>query len=206
MQFTVLIPVYNTPANHLQECWQSIQNQTVKPTEVIFIDDGSTDSLTIYWLDDMLKSGQAIVKTLDKNYGVSHALNVGHGICNTEWIALHGSDDVSHKNRFERQLFELSIRPNYDVIGTQLEAFWDSDPKRKRILRTNHKTFPKAANGWHVNHGTVIYRNSKVKEIGGYNIELRRGQDIDLFNRMILAGHKFYNLHDILYKWRRYIR
>jgi glycosyltransferase involved in cell wall biosynthesis len=201
-EFTVLIPVYNTKASHLQECWQSINSQTLKPKEVIFIDDGSTNLETIRFLDSV----NATVKTLDRNYGVSHALNVGHGLCSTEWVALQGSDDLSKVNRFEKQAAFIELKPNIDCLGTQIHAFYDHDPKRKSIFTSQHKAIPKAGRGWQTNHGTVMYRNSVIKEIGGYNVDLRRAQDIELFNRLMVAGKKLYNLHDTLYYWRRYLR
>lgn len=206
LEFTVLIPVYNTKVLHLEECWQSLQNQTLKPKEIIIVDDGSTDAATINYLDSLSRNGLAVVKTLDKNYGTSHALNVGHGICTTEYIALQGSDDISNPKRFEKQITAAMQRPDLDVIGTQIQAFYDHDPKRKNLFRSNHKSKPKPGLGWQTNHGTVLYKNSAVKAVGGYNVEKRRAQDIDLFNRMMNAGHKFYNLHEVMYLWRRYLR
>lgn len=206
MDFTVLIPVFNTKAEHLEECWQSLKSQTVKPKEVIFIDDGSTNLCTIHFLEKLMKSGEAVVKTLDKNSGTSHALNVGHGICTTDWIALQGSDDISLRQRFERQVFYMNLKPHLDVIGTQLKAFYDHDEKRKSIFTSAHKALPKSGKGWQTNHGTVMYRNDAVKSVGGYNIELRRAQDVDIFNRMMSAGKNFYNLHEVHYLWRRYLR
>lgn len=204
LDFTVLIPVFNTKVYHLNECWQSMQNQTLKPKKIILIDDGSTDIDTINWLES--KKDVATVKTLDKNRGTSHALNVGHSLCETEYIALQGSDDISHNTRFERQAIEALKKPNVDVIGTQIAAFYDHDIKRKRLPMPIHAARPIAGKGWQTNHGTVLYKNSAVQSVGGYNVDLRRAQDIDLFNRMMKAGLKFYNLHEVLYLWRRYLR
>ena len=42
IKVTVAVPVYNC-AEYLNECIDSILNQTLKDIEVILIDDGSTD-------------------------------------------------------------------------------------------------------------------------------------------------------------------
>ena len=43
LKFSVLIPVYNTE-KYLEECLQSILNQTYQDFEIIIVDDGSSDS------------------------------------------------------------------------------------------------------------------------------------------------------------------
>ena len=55
-----------------------------------------------------------------------------------------------------------------------------------------------------MNHGTVIYKNQAVKDVGGYDIDKKRGQDVYLWKKMMEAGKKFHNVSDILYYWRRY--
>jgi hypothetical protein len=39
---TVAVPVYNTPAEHLDECVRSLFAQTVRPREILVVDDGTT--------------------------------------------------------------------------------------------------------------------------------------------------------------------
>ena len=55
MTFSVLIPVYNTE-KYLEECLQSVLNQTYQDFEIVIVDDGSTDN-----------SG-AICDKIQKNY------------------------------------------------------------------------------------------------------------------------------------------
>lgn len=204
VEFTVLIPVYNTPAIILREAMESIQKQTLKPNHILIVDDGSTSLETINELERWCMFAK--IHTLDKNRGVSHALNVGHGLIETEWIALMGSDDVSHERRFEKQVDFIKTKKRADVVGTQLKAFFDHDPDRKAKFISTHTSRPMPGKGWQTNHGTVMYRNQAVKDVGGYNVDIKKGQDVDIFNRMMKAGKVFYNLHDNLYSWRRYLK
>ena len=88
IEFTVLMPVFNTNPAHLNEAVLSVVNQSVKPNKILIVDDGSTKTDTMYELDKLQRSHDIIqVKELDRNYGTSHALNVGHGMIETEWIS-----------------------------------------------------------------------------------------------------------------------
>lgn len=205
IEFTVLIPVFNTKPEALFEAVKSCMNQTHKAKEIVLVDDGTTDIETLkvmHLLEDM---GCRILTSM-ANEGTSAALNYGHDKIDTEYIALMGSDDVSHPDRFRRQVQFLTLNP-VDVLGTQLFGFDNADIERKHMFKTNHPKNPTAnntANNWFANHGTVFYKNQAVKDVGGYDIAKRRGQDVDLWARMYKAGKSFYNLPDMLYGWRRY--
>ena len=56
--------------------------------------------------------------------------------------------------------------------------------------------------GWLTNHGTVMYKNQSVKDVGGYMLA-GRCQDVDLWKRMYKAGYKIRTLEPITYAWRK---
>ena len=70
-------------------------------------------------------------------------------------------------------------------------------------LNEGHKHIP-IREDWPVNHGTVIYRNSAVMAVGGYNVTYKRGQDVELWKRMRANGSVFRNIEQVLYSYRRY--
>ncbi len=208
MKITVLIPVFNTKPHHLMEAFMSIHTQTLRPDEVIIVDDGSTDKATIKTLEMLSGIYGAKVHMLMFNQGTSVALNTGHHLARNEWIALMGSDDVSFYNRLEIQSNYINAHPETDVLGTGLFTFQDKDPFRKIGFRKYHPeviTQPKE-NGWVLNHGTVMYKKSVVtsEQINGYNPEWRRGQDVELWKRIFAAGFRIRNIQDILYGYRRF--
>ena len=105
--FSVLMSVYKKeePA-FLDQALESIEDQTVKPNQIVAVVDGPIGSE----LDAVLKEHQnqntdiyTIVRS-PKNQGLGLALRMGTEYCRCDWIARMDSDDVSVPNRFELQL------------------------------------------------------------------------------------------------------
>lgn len=206
MKLTVLIPIYNTPAEQLIEAVMSVYKQDDGiEHEILLIDDCSELTETkagIRFLNNF--SNRINCVTTEGNQGTSVALNYGHNIANTEFIAIMGSDDISHVSRFRKQIEYLKANPETDVLGTNLFSFFNDDIKRTPAFTSNHPAIPDPAKGkWLVNHGTVIYRNKAVLDTGGYNPAYRRGQDIELWGRMAKNGYQFRNITEVLYAWRK---
>lgn len=205
---THLIPVYNTRARHLIECVHSIRSQDAHP--ILIIDDGSTSPETFGALE-MLKVIVPDVKVYEmpENLGTPAALNIGHALIDTKYVALMGSSDIALPGKYKLQLELLQKWPTIDVLGTSLMAFRDTDPFRHKMFTLEHKDQPKPKDKkghdpyFLCNHGTVIYRNEAVKKVGGYNEKYRRAQDVELWSRMWANGAIFRNINKVLYLWRR---
>lgn len=204
---TVLIPVYNTRPAPLLECFHSlIAAQKNRVFDINIIDDGSTHPETLEVLKMIVN--HPYVRLLNKeNGGTASALNLGHQYVKTEWVAIIGSDDICHPEKFDRQLAYIEKNPDIDVLGTNLFTFWDDDIFRKSIYTSQHYEIPAPRDSnpnWFVNHGTVIYKQASVEKVGFYNEKYGRGQDVELWSRMKAANMKFRNLTEVLYGYRRF--
>lgn len=206
MKLTCIIPVYNTRPDHLIECVYSILKQDDGiDHDIIIVDDGSENHETLMALKFLLSISRRIkLITLSVNSGTAVALNKGHEHCETEFIAIMGSQDVSDLSRFRVQREYLMLNTEVDVIGTNLFSYMEKDITRKSIFTSSHREKPPTnAGNWVVNHGTVVYRKSAVDSVGGYNGAYRRAQDVELWGRMMAAGFKFANITQVLYAWRK---
>lgn len=210
MKLTVLIPIFNTKPDALLEAVYSILDQDDGTKhDIILIDDASDRAETreaINCLVNVRHEAPITLLSLDQNSGTSVALNKGHELVRTDYVAIMGSDDVSDRSRFRKQINFLKDNPAVDVLGTNLFMFKDGDMRRTAYFTSSHSDRPKPTSThghWIVNHGTVIYKNEKVKSVGGYNPALRRAQDIDLWSRMY-PNCSFRNLTEVLYAWRRF--
>lgn len=209
-KLTVLIPVFNTEPAALLEAVNSMMNQTIGEVPILIIDDASTDADTkamLHYISECFDNVD--VWEAKENGGTSKALNKGHELIATEYIAIMGSDDISDPNRLKIQMEFLAKNPQIDVLGTGLFSFYDHDIRRTPLMTKMHNQYPKltddkhTAYGWLVNHGTVVYKNKSVKDVGGYKLP-GRAQDVDLWKRMAEAGKKFANIPEVLYAWRRF--
>ena len=93
---SVIIPVYNAES-YLERCISSVITQSYKDTEIILIDDGSTDSSGE--ICDKWASKDNRVKTVHReNRGVAFSRNEGIKLSKGEYIAFVDSDDFIYKD------------------------------------------------------------------------------------------------------------
>ena len=112
----IIIPVYNTPIEDLNRCFESIQKQTYTKFNVYIIDDGSTKEIALY-LDEYTKKNKKFKVKHKKNGGVSSARNYGLSQCKSEYLAFVDADDSIEKNFFEEAI-KLIQKYNLDqVVG-----------------------------------------------------------------------------------------
>lgn len=96
---SIIVPVYNVK-NYLVDCVNSIVNQTYKKTEIILVDDGSTDKSGK--ICDYLAEKDNRIKVIHKkNGGLSSARNAGMMIAKGKYIGFVDSDDKISKDMYE---------------------------------------------------------------------------------------------------------
>ena len=96
IKVSVIVPVYNTE-KYLDECINSIRNQTLKEIEIICIDDGSPDKCGEI-LDNYAKEDKRIRVIHQKNAGASEARNKGIEVATGEYLKFVDSDDTIEKD------------------------------------------------------------------------------------------------------------
>ena len=96
---SVIIPVYNIK-NYLEECLNSVINQTLKEIEIILVDDGSTDG-SAKICDNFASKDNRIIVVHQKNQGAGMARNAGIEIANGKYITFTDGDDYLETSAFE---------------------------------------------------------------------------------------------------------
>lgn len=201
---SVLMSIYfKEKPEYFRESLESIKNQTYKINELVLVKDGTlTEELeeVIEEYKDVLNIKEV---PLEKNVGLGLALREGILHCSNEIIVRMDSDDISRKDRIEKQIKILLENNEIGIVGSNSENFSKEigdlkifgvyPEKDKEIRKFMKRRCPFL-------HPTIMFKKSKAIECGNYK-DLLWFEDYDLFLR-ILDYTKGYNIQENLLYFR----
>ena len=197
---------YKEKAEYLKLALDSIINQTLKPDEIVLVQDGKLTEKLQAAITEYLQKYPDIFKTyaLKQNQGLGKALNFGMQKCSYELIARMDTDDIAEPNRFELQIKEFKKDKELMLCGGQIAEFADNQAEitgyRNVPLKHNEiLSFAKKRNPF--NHMTVMFKKQAVQSVGGY-MEMLYFEDYWLWVRMLKAGYKAKNIEQVLVRVR----
>ena len=132
---SVIIPTYNR-AGYVTEAVESVIGQTFEDTEIIVVDDGSTDE-TRRCLGPYM---ERIEYEYVENGGPAYARNVGMKMARGEYIAFLDSDDLYYPHKIEMQARFLDNHPDVDLVSSELSAISDRGLLDEFHLRKYHRS------------------------------------------------------------------
>lgn len=190
---SIIIPTYNQ-AQYIEECIESVIDQTVAPHEIIVINDGSTDD-TLHKLKRF-----PIVKIINQvNKGLASARNTGIMNASGDWILPLDSDDKLKYNCIER-LQEVIKSTRADVIGMSFETF---GLIKAPVILMPDPGIEDFATGNRTGYCSLI-RKSVLLEVGGYSPRMDVGyEDLHLWFNLLTRGKKIETLQEVLWYYRR---
>lgn len=207
MKYSVLMSIYKKEdAVYFRKAIQSMINQTVMPSEIVIVKDGSlTDELNEA-INDFLNSNADLIRIIESkdNIGLGKALNLGLSHCKYDYIARMDTDDISLAARCEKELRCFLEDSSLSIVGTWVNEFIEDETNivSTRKVPCNYDeifAFCKRRNPF--NHPSVMYKRDDILKVGGY-ADLRYGQDYDLFGRMLINGYKAVNINECLLLFR----
>ena len=134
MKVSFVIPAYNVE-KYIEECVDSIINQTVQDWELIIVDDGSKDA-TLDICNKKAKTDTRISVVHQQNSGVSVARNNGIQLAQGDWICFVDADDVVHPCLLE--IYNKYLVPTNDVCFIGYEDF-EGEMLDKRVFESNDR-------------------------------------------------------------------
>ena len=207
MGVSVVIPNYNGE-KYLKACLESLMEQSLKPEEIIIVDNASKDG-SIKYINDNFKDKVTLIE-LDENYGFSVAVNAGIKRNKSEFVALLNNDTELHKDWLKglyetitkddnifsacSKMIRYNERDIMDDAGDEYTILgWGSkigDGKKISEYNISKEVFSSCA-------GAAIYRNSILKEIGLFDENFFAYlEDMDISYRARVYGYKNYYAAD----------
>lgn len=201
---SIIIPVYNV-ASYLDECLNSVINQTYNNLEIILIDDGSTDdSLEICNL--FAKKDKRIKVLHQDNAGVSSARNRGLNIITGKYVLFIDSDDKIESNMVEILERVIDRNDKIDAVFCGYKEFDDISGKIIKVVSPVKSKKVNRDNGVSEIFGEYstmlwnkMFRSSLIDNTDLFDVTLRIGEDelwmIDVLKKadsIILIGTPLY--------------
>jgi glycosyltransferase involved in cell wall biosynthesis len=203
--FSLLMPVYfGDRADHFLRAFLStVTEQTVKPAEVVIVEDGPLSPEMHATLGRLAhESPVPIVRvSLEANVGLALALEAGLAQCSNEIVARMDADDISEPTRFEKQMALMA--KGYDLVGAGLIEFegHESVTGITRTPPTGDDIASSARLAQPFYHPTVVFKKSVIAAVGGYR-DIGPMEDYWLFARVIHSGANVANIAEPLVRYR----
>lgn len=190
MQVSVIIPCYNA-APWIAASLRSVAEQTCPPSEIIVIDDGSTDGS----LDAIQSSGVDVRLVQTNRANGAGARNAGIEVATGEWIAFQDADDLWYPHHLQ------SVR---ELIGSGDVAYLANND---HFHDANPNEVTESPLGWSVTEpqsglahhqfielyvekrkfamASVVVKKDRLDEVGRFDPALPRRHDFDMWLRVI---------------------
>lgn len=212
ISITAVVPVYNVQ-EYLEECLESICNQTESFSEIVLINDGSTDDSKLI-CEKYCERCNYISLINQENAGLSEARNTGIQAANSRYIVFIDSDDCIKANTVECLRKELA-NTDYDAVFfgasvwsdlsiTESESYYIRNVALCNRDMTGREFFTQAfPSNYIVSACLAVYKKDFLIK---NNLSFEKGiyfEDNDFHFRVCMKAQKIKCLKDALYI-RRY--
>jgi glycosyltransferase involved in cell wall biosynthesis len=186
---SIVMPVYNSE-KYLKQSIESYQKQSLSEWELVVVDDQSTDGSYQIAQDLAINDKRIKVLRLEKNSGVSTARHHGNLAATGEIIVVADSDDYAYTDR-------LNITKSFFITQPEMKVFYgnidvktiESESLTKRFFQPFNSDLLTQID--FIPNPASAYLKEAYFAVGGYDPDLKIGEDYDLWLKMLSAGYQF---------------
>jgi glycosyltransferase involved in cell wall biosynthesis len=122
--------------------------------------------------------------------GLTNALKFGERFIKNKYVARVDVGDELKSNRFEMQVNFLENNTDYAIIGCRTNLYFETSNNDKVYMYTtdsgeDFKIRSQLINRNPMVHGSLMIRSDILKKVGGYNINYKAAQDLELYMKII---------------------
>jgi glycosyltransferase involved in cell wall biosynthesis len=175
----------------LAEAIESILKQDYESTEIIVVDDGSTDGTGAV----AARYSNRLRYLRQANAGPGAARNLGINASAGEFVAFLDADDLWHAEKLSRQTARFRARPELGYCVTHVQNFWIPELSKEEERFRGHR-ISKPLPGYIT--GTLLARRDFFDTVGPFNTAIHHADDTDWFLRAQERGGVVELLPDVL--------
>jgi O-antigen biosynthesis protein len=185
---TVVVPTYNR-RRYLRETLLSLLADRGVETEILVVDDGSTDGS-----EATLRDLRVRYRRLARNRGLSHARNVGLEEASGDLVTFFDSDDILLPGALTARVRAMEERPGLaavaGVIGGEIDADGNALSHPCPLIPGEPLTLDFFLRGrrYCAAPWLYVYRRETLRRLGGFDESLRIACDSDLLFRLLALG------------------
>ena len=196
---SVVIPCYNYGA-YVREAAASALAQTLQDTEVIIVENGSTDPETLRVVKEIEQEGRVRVVWLTPNQGLPYARNAGFEVANGEYVCSLDADDLFEPTYLEKAVALLetdrSVGFAYSwvqLFGTENSIWQTRDFDPEDALTDNHTSV------------SAVFRRDDWLLAGRYDPTMHGGyDDWEFWIRLAMLGRRGRSIPEPLLRHRKH--
>jgi len=174
---------------NIWEALKSIDNQTIKPREIIIIDDCSEN-----YLNEKLVNPNCRIIRNNRNMGRGYSRNLGIKECKSEFVVFCDSSNSLCENFIEKALNSFTNKKISAIFGRIIGNEDHTDICSKwREKNLFQETFPGSKLPYEVKSlstYSVMVRKTHILSVGNFDPKLRRFEDHELGERILKQGYK----------------
>ena len=181
MIFSVIIPCYNCQ-DTIKRTINSVLNQTFKDFEIIFVDDGSSDSTKSIIFDSLESKEVSFKYFFQENMGPSYARNKAVSNARGKYLAFLDSDDSWHEENLAF-LYSLILKYNIRFIASKYTFDDYKILSETNIVKYNFNDFILKNR---TSTPCTILEKELFYEVGGFNAQMSYSEDYNLWLKVSL--------------------
>ena len=206
---SVVVPLYNHE-KYLAVALDSVLDQSLPATEIIVVDDASTDGSAAIAQRYAERNPQIRLLRQHPNQGAHCAINTGIHMADGEYVAILNSDDAYVADRLRECAEVLTARQDIAAVATDLEFVNDRGTLVRNVWYEKARAFHREtgdlalalANGnFIMTTSNLVLRRSVFAEVGEFR-GLRYAHDLDFLLRLLLAGKHIHLIERPLARYR----
>ena len=198
---SVIIPFFNREA-YIDEAIQSALTQTLKPLELILVNDCSRESSRRY-LDRYSKMCRIV--DLPVNVGLAGSRNAGVREARGRFVAFLDDDDLWLPRKLEEQRNYMDEHPECAIVHCAAWFFYKDGAEEyyKRFDPGPMTLAQSLTNSYWAIIPTCMVRTEVMKAVGGFDVTYRECEDRDFIIRCCAAGYRVEGMTEPLARVRR---